>query len=124
MRPKGFTAPVRRGRYRAARMRKAAVPHKRYRLILLALLTTAAVLAASESGVAGPPEASVAPGGAQADPQPPSVPQGMAFHGHSRTTVTLAWRAATDDVGVLGYRLFKNGRAVASVTALRYTYHG
>jgi hypothetical protein len=48
----------------------------------------------------------------------------MAFSGRTRTTVSLVWRAASDNVGVTGYRLFKNGRAVATATGLRHIYRG
>jgi Right handed beta helix region len=57
-----------------------------------------------------------------ADSRPPSVPQGMAFSGSTRTTVSLVWDAASDDVGVAGYRLFKNGAAVATTTKLSHTF--
>ena len=57
-----------------------------------------------------------------ADTRPPSVPQGMAFSGTTRTTVSLVWNAARDDVGVTGYRLYRNGVRVATVRSLRYTY--
>ena len=66
------------------------------------------------------PSSSAAP----ADTVPPSVPQGMAFAGKTRTTVRLVWRASTDDVGVAGYRLYRNGARVATVRALQYTYVG
>ena len=59
---------------------------------------------------------------AAADTQPPSVPQGMRFAGRSRTSVALRWNAATDNVGVAGYRLLRNGVAIATVKQLRYTY--
>jgi hypothetical protein len=61
---------------------------------------------------------------APADSQPPTVPQGMAFAGTTRTTVKLVWLAATDDVGVVGYRLYRNGTRVATVQALHYTFRG
>ena len=61
---------------------------------------------------------------APADTSPPSVPQGMAFAGKTRTTVRLVWRASTDDVGVTGYRLYRNGALLATVRALQYTYTG
>jgi hypothetical protein len=48
----------------------------------------------------------------------------MAFAGRTRTTVALRWDVATDNVGVTGYRLFRNGVAVATVSTLRYTYVG
>ena len=66
-----------------------------------------------------PAISSVAPA---ADTQPPSVPQGMRVAGKSRTTVILQWRAATDDVGVVGYHLYKNNARVATIAALRYTF--
>ena len=66
-----------------------------------------------------PAVSSVAPA---ADTQPPSVPQGMHVVGKSRTMVVLQWRAATDDVGVVGYHLYKNNARVATIAALRYTF--
>ena len=48
----------------------------------------------------------------------------MAFAGKTRTTVGLVWRASVDDVGVAGYRLYRNGMRVATVRALRFTYTG
>jgi hypothetical protein len=48
----------------------------------------------------------------------------MAFSGRTRTTVSLVWRAATDNVGIRGYRLYRDDRAVATVTTLRYTFTG
>lgn len=59
-----------------------------------------------------------------ADVNPPSVPQGMAFSGRTPTTVSLVWRASTDDVGVAGYSLYRNGRRIARVKTLKYTYTG
>ncbi len=58
------------------------------------------------------------------DTQAPSVPQGMAFSGQTQTTVALAWNASTDNVGVAGYRLFKNDVSVTTVATPGYTYSG
>ena len=59
------------------------------------------------------------------DTQAPSVPQGMAFSGTTtQTTVALAWNASTDNVGVAGYRLFRNDVSVATVATPGYTYTG
>jgi hypothetical protein len=91
------------------------------RLLVLALAAAALVLAASG---AARPAPLLLPHGTQADTEPPSVPQGMAFAGRTRTTVALVWRAATDNVGIRGYRLYTNNRAVATVTTLRYTFRG
>jgi Right handed beta helix region/Fibronectin type III domain len=59
-----------------------------------------------------------------ADAQPPSVPQGMRFSGKTRKTISLVWRAASDDTAVVGYRLFRNGARVATVKTLRYVFRG
>jgi chitodextrinase len=89
------------------------MPGRRH--LLAALASCAAVLAAGSAAAGG----SAAPA---ADTQPPSVPQGMAFTGTTRTTVGLVWRASTDDVGVVGYRLYRNGARVATVTGLQHTF--
>ena len=90
------------------------------RLALLTLALAAFAVMTALPAAAGP-AATVAP---TADAQPPSVPQGMAFSGRSRTTVSLVWRAARDNVGVTGYRLFRNNAPVATTRALKYTYAG
>ena len=38
-------------------------------------------------------------------------PQGMAFGAITQTTVALGWNASTDNVGVVGYRLLRDGSA-------------
>jgi chitodextrinase len=40
------------------------------------------------------------------DTTAPSVPGNLAVTGHSDTTVSLAWSASTDNVGVAGYRVY------------------
>jgi hypothetical protein len=59
-----------------------------------------------------------------ADTQAPSVPQGQALVKRTRTSVAMVWRASTDNVAVAGYRLFRNGRAVATVRKPGYVYRG
>ncbi len=58
------------------------------------------------------------------DTQAPSVPQGMAFSGATQTSVSLAWNASTDNVGVAGYRLFRNDVSVGTVPTPGYTFTG
>ena len=60
----------------------------------------------------------------QADSQAPTVPQGMAFSARTKTTVSLVWKAARDNVRVAGYRLFRNGVSVATKVRPGYTYKG
>ena len=59
-----------------------------------------------------------------ADTQAPSVPTAMAFGAIGQTTVALAWNASTDNVAVTGYRLFRDGTSVATVSTPGYTYTG
>jgi chitodextrinase len=61
---------------------------------------------------------------APSDTEPPTVPQGMAWSGATQTTVGLAWDASTDNVGVAGYNLYRNGVQVASTQNLSYTFTG
>ena len=60
---------------------------------------------------------------AAADTTPPSSVSGMTMTAASPTTITLAWNAATDDVGVAGYRMYR-GAAVATTSQLTYTFTG
>jgi hypothetical protein len=59
-----------------------------------------------------------------ADTQAPSVPQGMAFGARSQTSVSLDWQASSDNVGVVGYHLYRNGVRVASTPHLSYAFSG
>ena len=44
-----------------------------------------------------------------ADTEAPSVPDGLISSLRCQTTFTLSWNASTDNVGVTGYKVFKNG---------------
>jgi hypothetical protein len=49
------------------------------------------------------------------DTNPPTVPTGLTATATSAFSVQLGWTASTDDVGVAGYDLFRNGSLLASV---------
>ncbi len=57
----------------------------------------------------------------QADTQPPSTPTGVTATA-TGTTVTVRWTAATDNVGVTGYEITRNGTAAGSVTGGATTF--
>jgi chitodextrinase len=59
-----------------------------------------------------------------ADTQAPSVPQGMAFTGRTQASVTVGWQASSDNVGVAGYRTYRNNVLIASTMQLSYTFSG
>ncbi len=55
-----------------------------------------------------------------ADTTPPSVPTGLAATLASATQVNLSWNASTDNVGVTGYNVFRNGTKVGTSTSTSY----
>ena len=58
------------------------------------------------------------------DTTPPTTPTGLATSGATQTAVTLSWTASTDNVGVAGYGLYRNGTSVTSATTTSYTFTG
>ncbi|HUP51616.1 MAG TPA: PKD domain-containing protein, partial [Longimicrobiales bacterium] len=50
------------------------------------------------------------------DTEPPSIPEGLTADGAAGTEVTLSWSAATDNVGVTGYRVYRDDVVLATVT--------
>jgi chitodextrinase len=51
------------------------------------------------------------------DDAAPSMPSGLAASGISQTGLSLSWNASRDNVGVVGYDVYRNGTKVASPTA-------
>ena len=54
------------------------------------------------------------------DTTAPSVPTGLGANGVSTTQVNLGWTASTDNVGVTGYRVIRDGTPVATPTTTTY----
>ncbi len=59
----------------------------------------------------------------ETDTQAPSVPDGLRGT-VSGTTVTLAWNASTDNVGVTGYDVYRNSTKAATTSTTGYTDTG
>jgi chitodextrinase len=59
-----------------------------------------------------------------ADTQAPSVPTGLAATGVSTTEVSLSWNASTDNVGVAGYRVYRDGGLVKTTATTSATDTG
>ena len=49
-----------------------------------------------------------------ADAQPPSTPAGLADTVMSASRVDLTWNAATDNIGVAGYTVYRNGASIGT----------
>ena len=63
-------------------------------------------------------------GGGGGDTTPPSVPGNLNVTGTTSSSVSLAWSASTDNVGVTGYDVFRGSTNVATVTGTSYTNTG
>ena len=59
-----------------------------------------------------------------ADTTPPSVPTGLSASGQTATTIPLSWIASTDNVGVTGYKIYRNAAQVGTSSTSSYTDTG
>ncbi len=55
------------------------------------------------------------------DTQAPTVPTGLSANATGPTTVALTWTASTDNVGVTGYDIRRDGTTIGSSTGASYT---
>jgi chitodextrinase len=58
------------------------------------------------------------------DTQAPTAPANLTATGASPTEIDLTWTAATDNVGVTGYRILRDGVAIASTTVTTFRDSG
>ncbi len=58
------------------------------------------------------------------DAQAPSVPTGLSSASISQTSFTLNWAASTDNVGVTGYEVFRNGSSIGTPSSTSYNVTG
>jgi chitodextrinase len=58
------------------------------------------------------------------DTSPPTAPSGLAASGVTQTSVTLTWTASTDNVGVTGYDVYRNGTKMASASGTSSSQSG
>jgi chitodextrinase len=58
------------------------------------------------------------------DTSAPSTPGGLVATGSTATSVTLSWSASSDDVGVEGYRVYRNGTSIADAATATHTVGG
>ena len=59
-----------------------------------------------------------------ADTQAPTAPTSLASTTKTATSITVAWNASTDNVGVTGYNVYSNGVLKTTVTGLTATITG
>ncbi|MEL4106286.1 fibronectin type III domain-containing protein [Oscillospiraceae bacterium WX1] len=58
------------------------------------------------------------------DTTPPTAPTGLTFSSVTDTSVSLAWTAASDDVAVTGYDIYRDGTMVGTTANTTYTDSG
>ena len=61
---------------------------------------------------------------ARRDTTPPTVPTGLTAVVISSSQINLSWNASTDNVGVAGYKVFRNGSQIATTARTSYTDTG
>lgn len=54
----------------------------------------------------------------------PATPGGLAISATAATTIGVAWKASTDNVGVSGYALLRDSVRIATATGLSYAFSG
>jgi fibronectin type 3 domain-containing protein len=57
------------------------------------------------------------------DVSPPTAPANLTASAVGSLAVDLSWTASTDDIGVIGYTVYRNGSAIATVSGGTTTYH-
>jgi len=59
-----------------------------------------------------------------ADTSAPTSPSNLTSPSQTTSSVALSWAASTDDIGVTGYRVYRNGVQVGTPTSTTYTDSG
>ncbi|MFC5405544.1 fibronectin type III domain-containing protein [Cohnella soli] len=62
--------------------------------------------------------------GGSGDTQAPTAPTNLAVTGKTSSSMSLSWTASTDNVGVIGYDVYRGGNYVGTTTATTYTDTG
>jgi len=63
-------------------------------------------------------------GGGNQDTTAPTAPTGLAVNSITETTLSLTWTAATDNVGVTGYDIYKDGTLLNTTALTSYNVTG
>src|SRR5207253_785933 len=58
------------------------------------------------------------------DTTAPSAPTGLAFSGATGSSLVAAWTASTDNVGVIGYTVFRDGVSIGTTTTTSFSVTG
>ncbi len=61
---------------------------------------------------------------APSDTTPPNAPNGLRVTGTTTSSVSIAWDAASDNVGVTGYRVYRGSELIGTVSGTSFTDSG
>jgi hypothetical protein len=117
----GSSGPVTTGTWTSMDVTQLASAGHVLNLAVATTSNTALALASRESGATSPQL--VVETTSSSDTQAPSTPTGLAATA-SPTRIDLSWNASTDDVGVSGYGVYRDGQATpfATVSASTLAY--
>ena len=85
---------------------------------------TYSVVAVDAAGNASGPASATATTSAAPDTQAPTVPGAFSATAGSSTQIGLSWTASSDNVGVTGYRVSRNGVQIGTTASTTYTDSG
>jgi hypothetical protein len=54
------------------------------------------------------------------DTDPPTVPRNLTASAASNTQINLSWNVSNDNVGVIGYKIYRNGSYLTSINTNSY----
>jgi surface antigen len=57
-----------------------------------------------------------------ADESPPTTPSSLKASSPTTSTITLSWGKATDDIGIAGYSVYRNGTRIANTGSTSYKF--
>ena len=57
-----------------------------------------------------------------ADTNAPTIPSGVTANVESTAAITITWNASTDNVGVTGYKVFRNASLIVTISPTTLTY--
>ncbi|MFE9426602.1 glycoside hydrolase family 6 protein [Kitasatospora sp. NPDC006697] len=86
--------------------------------------TVAAYDAAGNVSTASSAVTATTASGNSGDTTPPSTPAGLTVTGTTSSSASLSWTASTDNVGVTGYNIYRNGTKVGTSSTTSYTDTG
>jgi hypothetical protein len=117
----GSSGKVTGGTWTAVDVTSLALPGHKLSLALTTTNSTSLSMSSDEG--ANPPQLVVVTS-ASSDTQAPTTPTGLAANPVSPTEIDLSWSASTDDVGVTGYDVYRDGSStpLATVSGSTLTY--